>query len=119
MRWFNFFLEEFITFIFLVALLIIVFVTLGSLTGCEQLKEKAIAGETKGLYLDISIPSIGTNGLASFLNMKIGLMDTQWSSSPDGSKSKIVNNYEDINFWTLSGSGYSELSTENNMDTSK
>lgn len=93
--------------------------TILMLAGCSSLEHKAIAGETKGVYADISVPSIGANGLASFLSVKIGAMTTKWTSAPDNGKTSIKDTYQDISFWTMSGEGTSELSCENYSDTNK
>lgn len=117
MKWFLFFWDELKVFLFIVFVFFAI-VLAGSLAGCINLQDKAIAGETKGLFADISIPSVMIAGMPAIMSMKIGIMDAQWSSAPNTSKSKIKNNFENISFWTLSGSGSSELSTENLSDTS-
>lgn len=86
------------------------------LTSCGMIdfRGKDIATETKGLFLDASVPSFYSTG-PSFCSIKFGLMAAKYISAPDKGTAKIKDTYTDINFWSLSGSGTSELSVSNNV----
>ena len=97
-----------------------VVVIMVSLCGCGMIdfREKSLATETKGVYLDASIPTFYSSG-PSFCSIKLGFMVNKYISAPDGGKATIEDEYSDISIWTLSGNGKSRLSVENDADTKR
>lgn len=94
--------------------LIAIAVLLGlMLNGCGMIdfREKAIATEISVWGIDAEIPSlVGSD--TSLCKVKIGYCTTKYSSAPKGGKSTVNKSYDDINIFTLSGSGKTALSTE-------
>lgn len=89
------------------------------LCGCNtdiDFRKKALAAEIKVYGLDAEIPS--TTSEESIARIRIGVVTTRYISAPDGGKASIETEYNDINFWTLSGSAKSKLCVENNPSTS-
>lgn len=92
--------------------------TILMLAGCGNLKDKGVVGEAKGLYLDASIPSALGFTTPSILGLKMVFGTVKFADAPNG-KASISAEYNDINVWTLSGSGKSVMSVENYSDTNK
>lgn len=85
------------------------------LAGCNtdiDFRKKALAAEIKVYGLDAEIPS--TTSDESLARIRIGVVTTRYISAPDGGRASIETEYNDLNFWTLSGSAKSKLSVENN-----
>lgn len=76
-----------------------------------DLTEKAVGSETTGWGIDGEIPSVYGSDTA-LCKIKLGYFTTKWSSAPKGGKSTVNKFYDDINIFTLSGSGKTVLSTE-------
>ena len=93
-------------------------ITLLCLCGCGMIdfREKSLATETKGVYLDASIPTFYSSG-PSFCSIKLGFMVNKYVSAPDGGKASIEDEYNDVSIWTLSGAGKSKLTVENDVST--
>jgi len=94
--------------------LIVVSVLLGLYTsGCGiiDFRNKAIATEISVWGIDAEIPSIVGSDTA-MAKVKIGYCTTKYSSAPIGGKSTVNKSYDDINIFTLGGSGKTALSTE-------
>lgn len=75
-------------------------------------RKKALAAEIKVYGLDAEIPS--TTSEESVARVRIGVVTSRYISAPDGGKASIETEYNDLNFWTLSGSAKSKLCVENN-----
>jgi len=81
-------------------------------------KPKSLATETKGVYLDASVPSFYSSG-PSFCSIKLGFMVNKYMSAPDGGKASIEDEYNDVSIWTLSGNGKSKLFVQNDTQVVK
>jgi hypothetical protein len=94
--------------------MLLVFIMQLSLSGCGMIdfREKSLATETKGVYLDASVPTFYSSG-PSFCSIKLGFMVNKYMSAPDGGKASIEDEYNNVSIWTLSGSGKSKLSIQN------
>ncbi len=76
-------------------------------------RDKAIALETKVVGMEITVPDI-TGGTGSLLSLRLGWVSTKYSSAPAGSEVTIDDQYNDINFWTMSGTVKSLITIKNN-----
>jgi hypothetical protein len=81
-------------------------------------REKSLATETKGVYLDASVPAFYSSG-PSFCSIKLGFMVNKYMSAPDGGKASIEDEYNDVSIWTLSWKGKSKLFVQNDTQVVK
>lgn len=97
-----------------VAFLLFVAVLLGSMVGCNSVdfKKKALAAEIKVYGLDAEIPSM-PGGEGSIARVRLGVVTSRYVSAPDGGEAEIKTEYDDINFWTLSGSAKTSMKVSN------
>lgn len=96
-----------------VAFLLFVAVLLGSLVGCGSIdfKKKALAAEIKVYGLDAEVPSMSAE--ESIARIRLGVVTTRYISAPDGGTAEISTEYNDVNFWTLSGSAKTTMKVSN------
>lgn len=94
--------------------MLLVVVMISSLCGCGMIdfRQKALATETKGVYLDASVPAFYSSG-PSFCSIKLGFMVNKYTSAPDGGNASIEDEYNNVSIWKLAGSGKSKLSVQN------
>lgn len=95
------------------AILLFIAVLLGCMLGCNSVdfKKKALAAEIKVYGLDAEVPS--TTADESIARIRLGVVTTRYISAPEGGTAEISTEYEDVNFWTLSGSAKSTLKVSN------
>lgn len=96
-----------------VAFLLFVAVLLGSMVGCNSVdfKKKALAAEIKVYGLDAEVPSMSAE--ESIARIRLGVVTTRYVSAPDGGTAEISTEYDDVNFWTLSGSAKTTMKVSN------
>lgn len=96
-----------------VAFLLFVAVLLGSMVGCNSVdfKKKALAAEIKVYGLDAEVPSMSAE--ESIARIRLGVVTTRYVSAPDGGTAEISTEYNDVNFWTLSGSAKTTMKVSN------
>lgn len=96
-----------------VAFLLFVAVLLGSMVGCNSVdfKKKALAAEIKVYGLDAEVPSMSAE--ESIARIRLGVVTTRYVSAPDGGTAEISTEYDDVNFWTLSGSAKTSMKVSN------